>query len=35
MVIEKFGSIEQSQMVIFDLQEYLFDYWSKILEKKE
>jgi hypothetical protein len=26
MVIEKFGSIEQSQMVIFDLQEYLFDY---------
>lgn len=26
MVIEKFGSMEQSQMVIFDLQEYLFDY---------
>ncbi len=26
MVIEKFGSIEQTQMVIFDLQEYLFDY---------
>ena len=26
LVIEKFGSIEQSQMVIFDLQEYLFDY---------
>ena len=26
MVIEKFGSIEQSQMVIFNLEEYLFDY---------
>ena len=26
MVIEKFGSIEQTQMVIFNLEEYLFDY---------
>lgn len=26
MVIEKFGSIDSPQMVIFDLVEYLFDY---------
>ena len=26
LVIEKFGSIEQTQMLIFNLEEYLFDY---------